>query len=483
MGKIRATPPHFCNILHLGESARQLWQFNLAGNQAVLTAEDRSPATAALPFALVTKTWRSLWQRKINVAWLPADQVFLRVVQLPACAPEELSSIVELQLEKLSPIPLNQAVWSFELVPSNMVAVTPAEPTKSQDGASPPPPPPGMQTVVVIIVARNLAENLLGQLESHGYLADRLEFPALHHLLATPIDTDGVWIYPGIQEGKNTTLLAWWTNHNLQQLTILNLPSDERWIQCVHEHLSQVAWSAEMEGWLKGTTGCHLVAEPGIAAVWEPVLNAWSPTPTRILSAPTKPELAALSAGRLMRNESRANVLPSEFAVRYRQQFTDRLWMRGLGAIVVVYLAAVLVYFAALEVLKYQFRHVQNQVKASTADYEKVGQLKARGEVLQNQADLRYAALDCWKAASELLPEDITLNSLSFQRGKLLMISGVVPVDQVTNITVFNQALATVTVGNKRLFSKVNPPVSQASAGSQTYSWNFTCELDTPDKQ
>jgi len=35
--------------------------------------------------------------------------------------------------------------------------------------------------------------------------------------------------------------------------------------------------------------------------------------------------------------------VPEEFKVRYRQQFVDRLWMRGLGAIVAVYLIGVVV--------------------------------------------------------------------------------------------------------------------------------------------
>jgi hypothetical protein len=69
------------------------------------------------------------------------------------------------------------------------------------------------------------------------------------------------------------------------------------------------------------------------------------------------------------------------------------------------------------------------------------------------------------------------LNNLSFQRGKLLMLSGTAPADQVTKINEFNQALAGITVRGQRLFSKVNAPNSQTAPNSQIYTWSFTCEL------
>ena len=91
--------------------------------------------------------------------------------------------MVELQLEKLSPLPVNQVVWSFELVPQSAGE---------------------LQTVVVIIAERSLVEDFLGKLESAGYLADRLELPFVHQLLTTSIDGDGVWIY--LQAGDTRAL-------------------------------------------------------------------------------------------------------------------------------------------------------------------------------------------------------------------------------------------------------------------------------------
>src|SRR5258708_35536808 len=109
-----------------------------------------------LPTKVVAKDWSTMFQRKLNIAWLPADQVFLRVVHLPASDPQELLSMVELQLEKLSPLPVAQIVWSMEPLPK--VAEN-------------------LQPVIVIMPPRDLVEEFAGKLQSSGYRAVRLEVP------------------------------------------------------------------------------------------------------------------------------------------------------------------------------------------------------------------------------------------------------------------------------------------------------------------
>ena len=67
------------------------------------TATRRCSCQRAVPAGSVGKDWQTLFRRKLNVAWLPSDKVFLRAVHLPAATPAEIAHMVELQLEKLSP--------------------------------------------------------------------------------------------------------------------------------------------------------------------------------------------------------------------------------------------------------------------------------------------------------------------------------------------------------------------------------------------
>ncbi|HVV73724.1 MAG TPA: hypothetical protein VHI52_19825, partial [Verrucomicrobiae bacterium] len=173
--KAATKPIHSCNVLEVGAEARQVWQFDARGGGYVLNREQTVLVGETLPKSMVAKDWRSLFQPRLNIAWLPPEHVFLRVAQLPKSDFDETLSMVELQMEKLSPIPVTQAVWSFHTLPH------------VEDN---------LQTVIVMVVARSIVEEFLGKLEAQGYLADRLELPLLDQLQTTAITEDGAWIYP-----------------------------------------------------------------------------------------------------------------------------------------------------------------------------------------------------------------------------------------------------------------------------------------------
>ncbi len=459
---MKAAPPHTCNVLYAGSEIRQIWQFSTGNNEAGLVAENQGLLGDALTAKWAAKNWRSLWQKTCNVAWLPTGQAFLRVVHLPTAERTELVSMVELQLEKLSPLPVAQIVWSCEILPG------------VHDN---------LATVIVLIAARNLVEEFLGRLEGHGYLADRLELPLLHQLLAAPANEEGLWIYPSHLNDQALCLAAWWSQGALQNLNLLHLSAGPNWAPILQDQLTQIAWAGEMEGWLAAKPRCRLVANTAAAAVWEPVLTEWAGEGVEILPALATPELAKFGAQRLARSEAQANLLPAEYATRHRQQFVDRLWMGGLAAVVAIYMVGVLIYFAGLQVIRFQEYRVASKIAALSPQYTNSMQLAERVHVLQEQHDLRYAALECWRAAAVLLPADLTLTSLSLQQGKHVMISGTASADQVGQIINYNKALMDYHMYGPEgplLFSRVNTFQSQAAGPGTAQSavnWNFTCEL------
>ena len=190
-----------CNILHLAPDAKRLWHFDAKGKGFVLGREQRVPHTEPLPANLVAKNWSSLWQPKLNVAWLPAETVFLRVAELPAANADETFSMVELQLEKLSPIPVTQIVWTMHVLGTHQSAA-------KADGTV-----ESMQSIIVVIAARAAVEEFLGRLERDGFLSDRLEVPMLDQLEAVAPQGDSVWLFPLSLGGQNAALVAWWFPH------------------------------------------------------------------------------------------------------------------------------------------------------------------------------------------------------------------------------------------------------------------------------
>lgn len=453
-----ATRWNSCNVLRSGPDSRQLWQFGVRKGTFALEREHSLNLDQSPPASVVIKTISSFWQPKLNVAWLPAESVFLRVVQLPKATAAETVSMVELQLEKLSPIPVTQMVWSLQLLPQEAEE---------------------LQTLIVVFAERKAVEEFLGQLETQGFLADRLELPALDQMLATPPTGDGAWIYPGAWAGSNSALVAWWSGGVLRTITFISMPETGDRAAAFKSQLAQMTWAGEMEGWLTTRPAWHLVANEATAGLWEPPLREGLDEPIAV-SAPLPPaELAALTAKRAAHPQNKTNLLPPEFLKRYQQQFVDRLWIRALAAVGVVYIACVLVYFAVLAVLNYQTTSAEKNVKQLSLTYTNAIQLKAKLEVLNERHELKYAALDCWKAVAEIMPETLTLDGFNFTDGKRLTLNGTAPKDDANKALDFNSELRKVSVGGQPLFSATGGQDMnwRGNPGNATASWNFALDL------
>jgi hypothetical protein len=462
---------HSANVLQTGTGGRQLWRFNANGNGFAFQEEQKLGINEPIPGELVAKDWRSLLRNKLNVAWLPADKVFLRVVQLPSSDLNEIRSMVELQIEKLSPLPVAQIVWSIQLLPS-----TQAPAAADAEG----PPAAALQTVIVVIVARSYVEEFLGELENQGFLTDSLEVPGLEQLVTTKPVGNGVYIFPNA--AGEPLLIAWWYGGTLHNVAMVALPDSEDRGELLKTQIEQMAWAGELEGWLTEPPKVYLVAAPEQVKVWEPVLRQTAESEITAGSGPgvhveiipaLKPADAAAKAAEAAAKEgSTTNLLPDDYARRYRQQFIDGLWMRALFGALVLYGVAVVIYFAVVFVLNYKVDDVVKHVKQMDVSYTNALRGVEQLKILQERQELKYAALDTWKAVAESKPEGITLDDLYFQRGKLEL-RGSAPADDQIAITEFNDKMRSYKVNNTPLFTEVLPPA--VTIRGDRADWRFTC--------
>jgi hypothetical protein len=448
------------NVLRTGGDAKRLWQFNYRGENPQLAREETRLPAEPLPAKLIAKDWQSLYQPRLNIAWLPADKVFLRVIQLPpADTAEETVSMLDLQLEKLSPLPVAQIVWTFELLP------------KQAEGA---------QTAIVLIAPRNLVEEFLGKLEGQSYLADRLEVPFIDQLLATRADTDGAWIFPGEDADENSCLVAWWLGGMLQNVSLLHLPPMEERAQFVREQLAQMAWAGELEGWLSGPFTRTLVADEATTAVWQPLLET-PEQPLKVVAPIPETDIASSTARRAVRDGVRPQLLPPEYTARYKQQLQERIIMRAIGTVIVLYLLFAVVYIAGLEWRKSQVGKIVQQKIALEPAYTNALQLKARVRIMEDQLNLQFAALHCYKAVSEALPDGLTIESMVFSRGRSFTVSGLSDAGTQEAVHDFNRKLRNYSVNNELLFSKVASPGFSTRGGQA--AWNFQCDLKNAENE
>ena len=452
-----------CNIFQIGMDGNRLWQFEAKGSFKLIR-EARLAVELPVPGNLVGKSWNSFWQPKLNVALLPPGSVFLRAIELPKGPIDETVAMAELQLEKLSPLPVGQVVWTIHVLPQ---------------------PAGEVQTVIVVIAARGAVEEYLGRLEGRKFLADRLETSMLDQLEAMSTLGDGAWVWAGATGDPRSALVAWWHGGILRAVNFILLPAMGDRAANLKSQLAQLAWHGELEGWLVSKPEWHLLADGVAATEWEALLRKAVDEPVRVTPPMGAADLAARTARRVAQsshNNPAAALLPSEFTARYREQFRDRLWLHGLYAAGVAYLIFVAFYFCGMQFSGYQYGIARQQVAALADNYTNAMQLQARYAVLQERENLKFAALDCWKVVADNLPEGVTLERFGFGSGQTLGLYGRAPMSQLQALNDFGTALKNAkTSDGKPMFNKNDEPFGY-HVYNDTVNWSINLELMQGDK-
>jgi len=451
---VKKRPWQTCNVFSAGPDGWRLWRFQRAKGGVTLEREEQGEAEQGIPGNLATRSLRHLWQPLINVAWLPPETVFLRVIELPAGDPAEAPMMVGFELERLSPLPVADIYWTCEVLPGD-----PGRPL----------------TVIVIMAAREAVEACVRRCEQTGCVPDRIELPLVRELLECRPETDGAWLLLRREGDQITCLLAWWADGRprhvaLEQFADTDADAPERLARLARD----TAWAGELEGWHGPRTRWHLVADEGLAARFGESLRAVAP------ELEIRPPLALADlAGRCAASDTRANFLPEEARARHRQQFIDRLWMRALSTAALVYVFGVLAYFAFLNIQNYRKDNIEYEIALMHQSYTNALALKAKVAVLRNQIELKFAALDCLKATADNLPPELTLSSFSFQHGQRLTLVGTVPTSDQAKVAEFTEALSRAELHGRRLFSKVSTKSIQARP-NRPANWSIACELERP---
>lgn len=449
-----------CNVLLDTSGKTRVWSFGGTDAHPVGTLD--VPSGDPLPPKTVGKSWSHLVRPRLNIAWIADQPVFLQLVQLPTDDPKEVPSMLELQIEKLSPLPVAQVVWAWEVLPAPTTAA-------GSSGIS----------VLLVVAERNGIESSLGRLERRGFDTDRLECPLVQLVSGTRYADDGAYLFLGRMGGRRDCLVGWAKDGRLCALGVVNAVDGPEGARQWASELNRMAWAGEVEGWSTELKKVHLVAQgEGVEALRAAIESALG-LPVVCVPAPGESDIARASVARTARGEDRANLLPPEFAARFRQQFTDRLWMGGLMAVLGTYLIGVLIYFVVVEVQKYRQGSLADVVATLNRDYMETLRLKAQAQVMQETVNLRYAALDCWLATVEAMPEELVLEKLAFSGGQSLQIEGLAPADQEVRITDYWKALKAKAIGNRNVFADVQlrPTVQRTVQGVPMIQWSFNCRL------
>lgn len=449
----RGSRENLCHLLLDSGGTERLMPFERAKDGVKAGAEVAVAAGVALPKKLVARDWQLLVQPRIDLAWLAGGGVCLRLAEFPTTDRGELASMVELQLEKLSPLPPAQVVAGFEVLEEL---------------------PGGVAQVLVVIAARGEVEARIEALRGRGLVVDRLDVALAREVIAQVVE-EGLWIVQDPEGAPGLVAAAWRIGGRWRRVDVLRLPEGALAGATLVDALNRMAWAAELEGWLEALPVVRLVAEAGLAEVLEPALAEWTGRAVDRRLPRGVAATAADSAREALAGRG-ATLVPGEMKERNRQAFIDRLWIRGLGTLGVVYLIGTLGYLAWLNHKKEELSDDRVALKLLAQHYTNALRLKDQVMILEEQVNLRFAALDCWKAAAEKLPASMTLTSMNFVRGKTLRLDGLVDPSSREDVTRYNSELAAVEVRDQRLFSSVKP--AQVTVRGSSAVWNFELELN-----
>ena len=456
-----------CNLIEPAIEGSRLWQFSASSKKVRLSGDLRVPENEGPPAKVVTKTWTDIFSRKMNMATIPTEKVFLRIVNLPECEPEELLPMLEFQIEELSPLPLAQVVWSAEKVPG-----------VTNDN--------GNQTVIVMIASRDSVESRLTELEPLGFLADRVEVPILREFFAIESRDDGAHIQLIQGEDSVLSLISWWFDGQLRDVNSFNLSDQEASREALVEKINRVTWAGEVSGWMPSEVTCYLAKRGDVSTDWQAALARCFGDRIREVEPMSEVDLATTTVEYATKSAAPGFML-EDYAKRYRQRFQDSLWMEGIKGAVAILLLGLVAYFGYGNYLQSNLDDLVLQARREGNEYTNALSLKARVETLEKRKALKNAALDAWLKISVELPQELKFTQLNFsseralngKTSRRLRISGSADTGNKKSIFNYQEALTRMeTEEGNTLFKNVSLGGNREDARKKQLIWSMVCDFN-----
>jgi hypothetical protein len=386
---------------------------------------------------------------------LPARQVLLRVVDLPTPDPDEIEGMIELQVDKFSPFPVEHLIVSYEQLEASEHSTR----------------------VLIAAVQRRDVENLGDAFQDLGAALWHIDVDVLGwwHLLAeAPASADSGFQVTLLTQ-PDDTLLVVSQNGTPMLFRSLGDPHDTDrtgFIDAVAEEINYTLTSME--------------AEWGVATV--PQVTVWHAEPDasdlveglgKVLGIPTQgvplSQLPPLSQGLAQRAAERGpgmvNLAPPEWAA----DRDSRKWKRNLilasSILFAIWLVVVGSFLGVLGARKAGLAKVRAQAEALAGPAEEVRIIQEKIAFLEQYKDRTRSALEVLRGATLALPSEVELSAFIYKKNGKLTLRG--EAAQQPPIIDFFQALQ-----DDPIFGEVTPGKIQGSTRSGTTRMSFSVSAD-----
>jgi len=426
-----------------------------AGNELSVILQTTEPHAAPVDGQPVTArnqaTAQALRQRvdlhehQIVTAIGGAD-VMCQTLRLPTTDAGELKQMLDLQIDNLTPLPVEEVVYSFE----------PLETTATE-------------TRILLAVASKAAVNdRVTALEAVGWPAEVVSVDALavfRELLrrgALPADdhlNTLVVVSPAV---ANFILFS---SGNIITVRSVMLGDQD----FIRDELTRTRLAAEVE-------------RPGIAA-GQTVFTTWS-EPLRATVAELAAGAEVLADGATLEpvlsvclDTARAggeqlNLLPAEWPERRRKARLRQVALRSLIGLGSAYVLVLVIFLTMLGIKKAQVSRVEGELRRLQPQYESAQDLRKTLSAMQKRLDTQHSALEALREISQLMPDNVKLSGFSFKKDDKMTLRG-----QAQAAGFANEFIGRLE--KSEMFTKVTPGGQRIEPGTGLTKFDVDCSLKT----
>lgn len=421
---------------------------------ALETGETRDLGALAIAdsaaLATLFKPHTSSMSGAVSLA-VPASWVLVRILTMPAAAPAEMRDMVELQMDKFSPFPLENMQISYEIL-------------NERDG---------QVRIIAAAISTEKIDALGSAFQAAGITIDRVDINTLGWWqivrdLPDVIPDTGAQLCV-FRDGAACDFIL---THDRQPVVfralgaLESLTPEEQDEEIVREVIATL-------------TGLEI--DVGTAPV--PVtLFYLDPVPEGLLGllrqsleitpkAYPLTEGPALSWGIVMRAAASAdgilNLAPPSWKQAQRAIRTRRRLITASIAAGALWLIALATLFGLFYREKSQSQSIQDQIKTLTAPAEYVHITQGRVLALEQYLDRSHSALECLLEVTRALPEGIELKSYMYRKGKQVEVAGMA--GSVNMVYDFKKAM-----DDSQLFAGAElPRTSKGPDGRESFKMTF----------
>ena len=379
-----------------------------------------------------------LREHKIVTA-IGGDDVFCHTLRLPTTDAGELKQMLDLQIDSLTPLPVEEIVYSFE----------PLETTATE-------------TRILLAVARKATVNeRIAALEAVGWRPEIVSIDMLaifRELLrqgVLPVDEQANTLVLVSPSAANFIVFS---SGNILAVRSVMLGNKD----FIRDALARTLLAAEVER-------PGLIAGKTIFATWDESLRTQvAELADGVVANPVRN--ICFDAART--GVVRLNLLPEEWRERRHKARVRQVAVRSLIGLAAVYVAALVIFLTMLGIKKAQTSSVERELARLRPQFTSAQELHKTLLTMQQRLDRERSALEVLREVSQLMPDNVKLSGFTFKKDANVVLRG-----QAQAAGFANEFISRLE--KSELFVKVTPGGQRIEAGTGLTKFEVDCSLKT----